>query len=167
VHNAKERAYSVQVEWTGNLGTGTAGYRAYSRDHEISAAGKPTLPGSSDPAFRGDPTRYNPEELLVSSLAACHMLWYLHLCADAGVLVLEYTDRPRGTMVETEAGGHFTEVVLRPAVTVAAESDAALAEQLHERAHSLCFIANSVNFPVRCEPRIEVALVRSLHHRLP
>lgn len=155
MHNVKEHSYSVQLRWTGNLGQGTAAYRTYSRDHEISAAGKPTLPGSSDPAFRGDPTRYNPEELLVCALSACHMLAYLHLCADAGVVVVAYVDDPRGTMLQTRTGGHFTEAVLRPAVTVSAESDVALAERLHEEAHRSCFIASSVNFPVRCEPRIQ------------
>ncbi len=155
--NQKEHSYAVQVKWIGNLGQGTASYRAYSRDHEISAAGKPTVPGSSDPAFRGDPARYNPEDLLVSALASCHMLAYLHLCADAGITVLEYTDQALGTMVETrDGGGHFTEVVLHPAATISSDNDAALAERLHERASQLCFIGSSVNFPVRCEPRIQV-----------
>jgi organic hydroperoxide reductase OsmC/OhrA len=145
--------YDVQVRWTGNLGEGTRAYRAYARAHEITAAGKPVVPGSSDPAFRGDPARYNPEELLVASLSACHMLWYLHLCADAGLVVTAYEDRATGTMRETpDGGGCFTEVVLRPDVTFQQDGDAALAAHLHERAHQLCFIASSVNFPVRCEP---------------
>src|SRR5690606_3355257 len=106
----RQHDYSVQVTWTGNLGQGTRGYRAYARDHEISVPGKPTLPGSSDPAFRGDPGRYNPEELLIASLSACHMLWYLHLCADAGIVVLEYLDRASGAMRETpDGGGRFVE----------------------------------------------------------
>jgi organic hydroperoxide reductase OsmC/OhrA len=147
--------YRVHLSWTGNLGTGTSDYRAYSRAHEITAAGRPVLPGSSDPAFRGDPSRYNPEELLVASLSACHMLWYLHLCAEAGIVVTGYVDAAGGTMVETpDGGGAFAEVVLRPVVTIRAGGDAELAETLHERAHELCFIARSVNFPVRCEPRV-------------
>jgi organic hydroperoxide reductase OsmC/OhrA len=151
----REHLYEAQVRWTGNLGAGTSDYRSYSRDHEISMAGKPSVPGSSDTAFRGSRERYSPEDLLVCSLSACHMLWYLHLCADAGIIVLEYLDQATGTMAETaEGGGRFTEVVLRPAVTIAEVSDAGKAEQLHERAHELCFIANSVNFPVLCEPRI-------------
>ncbi|HWP35716.1 MAG TPA: OsmC family protein [Thermodesulfobacteriota bacterium] len=150
-------AYAVQVRWTGNLGQGTSGYRAYSRAHEIAAAGKPVVPGSSDPAFRGDPARYNPEELLVASLSACHMLWYLHLCAEARIVVTGYADDASGTLaIEPDGGGRFTEVVLRPVVTVRPGADAALARALHERAHHLCFIARSVNFPVRCEPRIRV-----------
>ena len=112
------------------------------------------IPGSSDPNFRGDATRYNPEELLVMSLSSCHMLWYLHLCAEAKIVVTAYVDEAVGTMVEVkETGGHFTDVVLRPVVTLQAGSDAALAASLHDRAHHLCFVANSVNFPVHCEPR--------------
>jgi organic hydroperoxide reductase OsmC/OhrA len=146
----------VTVRWTGDLGTGTSGYRAYKRDHEISAAGKPVIPASSDPDFRGDPSRYNPEELLVASLSTCHMLWYLHLCADAGIVVTGYADEPRGTMAEAEdGGGRFTEVVLRPRVRVATGSDLELAQQLHEEAHHLCYIASSVNFPVTCQSGIE------------
>lgn len=156
-HSGKH-SYAVNLRWTGNLGQGTSSYRAYSRDHEIVADSKPILPGSSDPAFRGDPARYNPEDLLVASLAACHMLWYLHLAVGAGLVVQDYRDAAEGTMVETDdGGGHFTEVVLRPEVTLAAGADAALAEQLHARAHALCFIANSVNFPVRCEPSVHTA----------
>lgn len=152
----KSHIYQTQLVWTGNTGTGTSGYRAYERAHESSVEGKPVIPGSSDPAFRGDAARYNPEELLVASLAACHMLWYLHLCADHGIVVTAYEDRPAGRMVETEeGGGHFTEVVLHPAVTVRAGADLDLAQALHERAHALCFIANSMNFPVRCESVIK------------
>lgn len=148
--------YSIRVEWTGNAGTGTADYRAYSRGHEISAPGKSlVLPGSSDPVFRGDPAHYNPEELLVASLSACHMLWYLHLCADAGVVVTAYRDEAEGEMqVESGGAGQFVSVTLRPHVTIAPESPAELAVQLHTRAHEMCFIARSVNFPVRCEPAV-------------
>jgi organic hydroperoxide reductase OsmC/OhrA len=156
---SKQHEYSVTVKWTGDLGTGTSGYRAYKRDHEISAPGKPVIPGSSDPAFRGDPSRYNPEEMLVASLSTCHMLWYLHLCAEAGIVVTGYVDEPRGVMAETEeGGGRFTEVVLRPRVRLAAGADPALAQRLHEKAHDLCFIASSVNFPVTCEAETETAI---------
>ena len=156
--NDHEHAYSIQVAWAGNLGQGTSSYRAYARAHEIAAVGKPAILGSSDPAFRGDRTRYNPEELLVASLAACHMLWYLHLAAEAGVVVVAYADQARGVMVENAAGGgRFTSVVLLPRVTILPGADPALAAHLHTRAHELCFIANSVNFPVTCEPTIVVA----------
>lgn len=154
----REHQYTVQVKWTGNLGQGTSSYRAYSRDHEISVVGKTSIAGSSDPAFRGDPARYSPEDLLVGSLSACHMLWYLHLCAQAKIVVLEYLDQAAGVMVETsDGGGRFKEVVLRPQVAIRSGGDPELAVRLHERAHHLCFIANSVNFPVRCEPRVHVA----------
>jgi organic hydroperoxide reductase OsmC/OhrA len=155
--NQKEHSYSVNVSWTGNLGQGTSSYRTYARDHEISALGKPTVLASSDASFRGDQSRYNPEDLLVASLSACHMLSYLHLCAVSGIVVTDYQDEAKGIMVETKGGGgHFTEVTLRPAVKVTPGSDTDLALQLHEKAHHLCFIASSVNFPVLCEPSIEV-----------
>ena len=151
--------YRVDVVWTGNRGTGTDGYRNYSRNHVIRVPGKPELAGSSDPTFRGDATRYNPEDMLVAALSTCHMLSYLHMATVAGVVVTDYTDAAEGTMVTEGDGGRFTEVVLRPVVTITAASDPAKAEAAHEAAHHACFIANSVNFPVRCEPRIVVASV--------
>lgn len=151
--SGRQHHYPVRMKWTGNTGAGTREYRGYERAHEYSVPGKPVIPGSSDPAFRGDKTRYNPEELLVMSLSSCHMLWFLHLAAEAGVVVTAYEDDASGTMVETaDSGGHFTEVVLRPRVTFAPGADRSRADALHERAHHLCFVANSVNFPVRCEP---------------
>jgi organic hydroperoxide reductase OsmC/OhrA len=143
----REHTYSVNVVWTGNTGKGTSDYRAYTRDHEIKVQGKTPIQGSSDPKFRGDPARYNPEELLVSALSSCHMLWYLHLCADAGIIVVSYEDRAEGTMEESaHGGGRFVRVKLRPHVQV--KSSVEQAEALHHRAHALCFVANSVNFPV-------------------
>lgn len=159
--------YDVSVRWTGNRGSGTSSYRSYSRDHEVTGkptaatdhgVAKPVIPGSSDPAFRGDPARWNPEELLVASLAQCHLLWYLHLATTAGVVVTDYVDIPFGVMVEDASGaGHFERVVLRPTVTVAEASmtDAALAA--HHRVGEYCFIARSVNFPVEHEPTVRVA----------
>jgi organic hydroperoxide reductase OsmC/OhrA len=147
--------YDTTVTWTGDKGTGTSAYRAYSRDHELSADGPGTLPGSSDPSFRGDRARWNPEQLLTGSLSQCHMLWYLHLCAAAGVIVTGYVDSAQGFMAETEDGsGHFTEVVLRPHVVVTSPDMAEKALQLHAEAHRMCFVANSVNFPVRTEPTV-------------
>ena len=152
---AKHHRYESTVRWTGNKGTGTSAYRAYSRDHEIVSSGKPAILASSDPAFNGDATRYNPEVLLVAALSTCHMLWYLHLCAVNKVVVLDYEDRASGTMEETEdGGGRFVEVTLRPEITVTAESDLETAKRLHHEAHEKCFIANSMNFPVGCEPVI-------------
>jgi len=154
----RQHSYEVSTRWTGNRGSGTSGYRAYSRDHEIRAAKKAvSILGSSDPAFRGDPSRYNPEELLVASLSACHLLWYLHLCADAGIVVLDYADSAQGVMQETaDGGGRFTEVVLRPRVRIRRDDQKAEALRLHDEAHRLCFIANSVNFEVRHASEIVV-----------
>jgi organic hydroperoxide reductase OsmC/OhrA len=147
--------YIVEVEWQGNRGTGTSGYRDYARTHEVRAAGKPTISSSSDPAFRGEPERWNPEELLVAALSQCHMLSYLHQAAVAGVVVTAYTDAATGTMVETEdGGGHFVEATLRPIVTVADESMVEAAQALHGQAEAHCFIAQSVNFPVHHEPTV-------------
>jgi organic hydroperoxide reductase OsmC/OhrA len=154
----REHRYSVAVRWSGNLGSGTSCYQSYSRDHEIAAHGKPSIQGSSDPAFRGDPSRWNPEELLVASLSTCQMLWYLHLAAEQGIIVTAYADQPEGVMEERSDGsGRVTRVVLRPTVTVIAGSDTARASALHSIAHEMCFIANSVNFPVTCEPKLVVA----------
>ena len=145
--------YETTVTWTGNTGTGTSGYRNYERAHEVTVDGKPPIPGSSDPAFRGDAARWNPEELLVASLSQCHMLWFLHLCATNGLVVTEYRDHAAGMMAETaDGGGQFQQVVLRPQVRFAAPEHADRARPLHEQAHKLCFIASSVNFPVHCEP---------------
>jgi organic hydroperoxide reductase OsmC/OhrA len=144
----KEHHYTVQIEWTGNRGKGTVHYTEYDRNHILRAAGKPDLACSSDTAFRGDASRYNPEDMLVASLSSCHMLWYLHLCADAGVVVTAYIDKPKGVMLETAGSGHFTEVVLHPEVTIANLEMKDKAISLHDEAHKRCFIANSVNFPV-------------------
>ncbi len=149
----KQHTYRLTTTWTGNTGRGTADYGAYARDHEITAPGKSApIPGCSDPAFRGDASRYNPEELLVASLSACHMLWVLHLCAHAGIVITEYSDDASGTMTESADGaGQFTRVVLRPRMTIADASRIEEAMAVHERAHELCFIARSVNFPVEHE----------------
>ncbi len=152
-----EHEYTVRSRWTGDRGTGTSGYRDYDRAVVLSVAGKPDLEASSDKAFRGDPARWNPEDLLVAALSECHLLSYLHAAVTAGIVVHAYEDTASGLMVEDgRGGGSFREVVLRPVVTVAdaAMSDAALAA--HEQAHDWCFIANSVNFPVRVEPMILV-----------
>ncbi len=151
----KEHHYQVHVIWTGNQGTGTATYRGYSRAHEIQAPGKATIEGSSDPSFRGDPARWNPEELLLASLSACHKLWYLGLCAEAGIVVVEYEDHAEGTMIEQSDGaGQFTSVVLKPKVVLAPGADVDKAKALHRAAHEKCFIARSVNFAVGHEAHV-------------
>lgn len=152
-----EHTYTARVVWEGNTGRGTAGYTAYGREHRVEIDGKPDIAGSSDPAFRGDPHRHNPEDLFLASISACHMLYYLSLCARKGVRVLAYEDRADGVMrVEPAGDGRFHRVTLRPRVTLAADADAALARQLHETAHALCFIANSCNFPIGHEPTFQM-----------
>lgn len=149
----RTHAYTVTTTWTGNRGTGTSSVRDYDRAHDLGFPGKPTIAGSSDPSFRGDPTRYNPEELLVASLAACHMLWFLSECARAKIVVTAYVDAAEGEMVEdADGGGRFRRVVLRPMVTLDPGADVAAARHAHHTAHERCFIANSVNFPVEVEP---------------
>src|SRR5581483_1177652 len=156
---AREHRYLVTNTWSGNLGRGTADYRAYSRNHELAAPGKPAaIHGSSDRTFRGDPSRYNPEELLVSALSACHMLAMLNLCADAGIVVTEYTDQAEGLMRENPDGsGEFVRVTLHPRMAITDDSRVADALALHHRAHELCFIARSVNFPVEHDPTVVTA----------
>jgi len=142
--------YTLTATWTGDLGTGTSGYRDYSRDVTLSVAGKPDLLASADRPFRGDGARWNPEDLLLGALSECHLLSYLHACVTAGVVVVSYRDRASGVMTEDgRSGGSFTEVLLRPEVTVADASMIDRAERAHDDAHRMCFIANSVNFPVR------------------
>ena len=138
------------------MGTGTSAYKAYSRAHELSGAGKTvTIPGSSDPMFRGDPARYNPEELLLGALSACHMLWVLHLSADAGITILEYQDEAWGEMAEhADGSGEFTRVVLRPRVKIAQAERVDEAIAIHGRAHAVCALARSMNFPVEHEVRV-------------
>jgi organic hydroperoxide reductase OsmC/OhrA len=149
---ASRHTYRTQVRWTGNRGTGTSSYRDYDRAHEVTSGARPPIPGSSDPAFRGDAARWSPEELLVASLSQCHMLWYLHLCAVAGVVVTAYEDEAEGAMAAGDRGGRFERVVLRPVVTLADPAAEERARALHDDAHAACFIASSVAFPVEHEP---------------
>ncbi|MBP0450089.1 OsmC family protein [Kitasatospora sp. RG8] len=154
---ARQHTYTAEITWTGNRGTGTSDYRSYERSHEVAGEGLPTIPGSSDPAFRGDPARWNPEQLQLAALSQCHMLSYLHQCAVNGVVVTSYVDRPLGTMEQTAGGGHFTGAMLRPRIEVASEEMTEKALALHDDAHRACFIAASVNFPVRHEAVVTVA----------
>jgi organic hydroperoxide reductase OsmC/OhrA len=156
----KPHTYEVRVDWTGNDGDGTKAYSSYRRDHSIIADGKPPIQGSSDPSFRGDRSRYNPEELLVASLSSCHMLWYLHLCSVNHVTVLDYRDAASGVLEQREDGsGEFVRVVLKPSVKVSPGDDRAKALALHCQAHRFCFIARSVRFPVEIVPEITEAEV--------
>jgi organic hydroperoxide reductase OsmC/OhrA len=153
-----QHRYETNIEWTGNTGEGTKTYRSYTRNFTLTSPGKPDISGSSDHAFHGDASRYNPEDMLVAALSSCHMLSYLHLCAINDIVVLAYEDHATGIMQESNGGaGAFKLVQLNPKVMIAAESDEAKAENLHHRAHELCFIANSVSFPVEAAPKIERA----------
>jgi organic hydroperoxide reductase OsmC/OhrA len=150
--------YHAAILWTDNRGPGTSFYRSYARTHESTAPGKTAIAGSADTAFRGDADRWNPEELLVASLAQCHLLWYLHLAAVSGIVVTEYSDEPVGTLSEgADGNGRFIEVLLRPTVTVAEAAMVSVAEATDDRVHATCFIARSVNFPVRHLPVTRVA----------
>ena len=148
----KEHHYNTHLQWTGNLGKGTESYRGYERAHMISAEGKPLISCSSDPSFRGDRSKYNPEEMFLASLSSCHMLWFLHFCSEAGVIVQEYSDSATGLMLESEDGnGRFKEVILHPHVIVKEKWMMEKVDSLHDKAHHFCFISNSCNFPVRHE----------------
>lgn len=152
----KEHHYALTVEWTGNEGQGTVAYNSYTRDHVIHAAFKSDIQGSADPAFLGDKTRWNPEELLIAAASACHKLWYLHLCASAGVIVESYIDHAEGVMDEHVGDGQFTRIVLKPQIVISVNSNPKAAIDLHNKAHQLCYIANSLNFPVECIAKVTV-----------
>ncbi|RAJ28343.1 OsmC family protein [Pedobacter cryoconitis] len=150
---AKTHQYKTNLLWVGNKGSGTMDYRSYDRNFIVSVEHKPDISGSSDSAFLGDKTKHNPEDLLVSSISSCHMLWYLHLCSQNDIIVMDYKDEATGTMTENADGsGQFTEVILRPVVLIIDEAKHEKAISLHTEAHKLCFIANSCNFPIKHLP---------------
>lgn len=154
----RTHTYRSTICWTGDRGSGTSGYRDYDRLYDVLVDGKPTIAGSSDPLFRGDLTRHNPEDLLVSAVSACHMLWYLHLCADAGVIVVAYVDQCDGSLAENADGsGRFTAITLRPQVTVAPGSDPDRAVALHADANRMCPLAASMAFPIHHKPMVIIA----------
>ena len=153
----KEHKYNSKIEWTGNNGSGTINYKDYERSYDIIIENKPIIKGSSDPAFRGETDKHNPEDLLVSSLSSCHMLWYLHFCSVNNIIVEEYIDNAEGIMFEEKDGkGYFKEVQLNPIVTVKNEEMTEKALELHKKANEYCFIANSVNFKVKHNAKIKV-----------
>ena len=148
-----QHTYNLTVKWTGNNGTGTSSYKEFERSHSILVDGKIEILGSSDPAFRGDNTKHNPEDMLLASISSCHMLWYLHLCATAGIIVTDYIDNATGIMIETSnGGGKFKEATLNPTVTITDILMTEKANELHKKANELCFIANSLNFPIYHKP---------------
>jgi len=161
----KSHYYKATITWTGNNGTGTNNYRNYERSHKISIENKCAILGTSDPAFRGDKTKHNPEDLLLSSISSCHMLWYLHLCSENGIVVQEYIDEVEGIMLETEnGGGHFSEVTLNPKVVIENDNLIELAIDLHKKANELCFIANSLNFKIHHNPKIIITEKNKTNH---
>ncbi len=150
---SKEHHYKTSVVWTGNKGEGTKDYKSYERNYTISVENKPDIEGSADTPFRGDGTKYNPEDLFLSSISICHMLWFLHFCADNGITVIDYKDNAQGIMIEnTGGGGHFTGVTLYPVVTITDKTQIEKANSLHAEANKKCFIANSCNFKVKHNP---------------
>ncbi|KKJ76158.1 peroxiredoxin [Kiloniella litopenaei] len=153
---SQEHQYKSHLSWTGNKGDGTLNYKAYDRNYDIIIEGKTTLSGSSDPAFRGDPTRHNPEDMLLASISSCHMLWYLHLCSVNKIVVVDYQDTSTATMtMNSDGSGQFSSATLNPVVTISQDSDSEKAAQLHHEANKLCFIARSVNFPIHHDPQIK------------
>lgn len=152
VHN-----YKVTTEWTGNNGEGNKDIRSYNRSHTVSIEGKPSLFLTTDNAFVGDKSKLNPEDLLVTAISSCHMLSYLYACALEGIVVTAYTDNAHGIMMEqANGGGNFKEVTLNPVFYVASEAMVQKAIELHHKAHEICYIANSLNFEVKCNPICKV-----------
>lgn len=149
----KDHHYNATITWTGNKGKGTADLKSYERDHTIVVDGKPAIPGTSEVSVKANKVRYNPEELLLSAVSACHMLWYLFLCADNGIVVTAYVDKSSGTMENTaDGGGRFTGITLQPVITIAGKMNVEKLADLHHRANKLCYIANSCNFPIHHKP---------------
>ena len=145
--------FAITSRWTGNTGQGTSAYRSYERSVTISVKNKADIFGSSGTSFNSDKTKHNPEDLFVSAISSCHLLWYLHLCSENGVVVLDYVDNATGTMEETaDGGGKFTEVTLHPTITLSSQSMIQKATELHMDANRLCYIANSCNFPIHHQP---------------
>lgn len=150
-------AYNATVTWRGDNGQGTTDYKAYGRDHDIAVEGKPTIAGSADAAFRGDPRRWNPEDSLLGSISACHMLWFLHLATEAGWIVRSYVDNASAEMqINPDGSGQFVSATLRPEVEIS-NGDTSLSDDIHHRAHQMCFIARSLNFAIDCEATVSIS----------
>jgi len=148
----KQHEYTSRIAWTGNRGEGTSSYRGYDRTWDIVTPGKPVVHCSNDPLLGGNPALANPEDLLLSSLAACHMLWYLHYASEAGIVVSSYQDDPVGIGESSPNGaGRFLRAILKPHIVLRLGSDLTKADAIHHRIHEVCFIARSVNFPVSYE----------------
>lgn len=152
---SKQHDFISKVVWTGNRGEGTKSYNGYDRTWDMAVDGKEVVHCSNDPLLGGDPSKYNPEDILISALSSCHMLWYLHLCSNAKVTVLSYEDNAVGIGESEPSGkGRFIKAILKPTIIITHDSDADKALQLHDEIHQYCFIARSVNFEVEYEPTI-------------
>ncbi|MEM8686346.1 MAG: OsmC family protein [Pseudomonadota bacterium] len=148
----KEHDFTAQVVWTGNQGEGTKSYRSYTRNWSVTTPGKPEIHCSNDPLLGGDPSLHNPEDMLIATVSACHMLWYLHLASAAKIVVTGYVDTPVGTgQSEPDGTGRFIKAVLKPVIEVERGTDLEKADQIHYQIHNHCFIARSVNFPITYE----------------
>ena len=151
---SKTHDYTARIAWTGDRGEGTKRYKGYDRTWRIATPGQLPIDCSNDPSLGGDPTKPNPEDLLLASLSGCHMLWYLHLASEAGIVVRAYEDAPLGVGETGPRGdGRYLRAVLRPTITLAQGADLAKADALHHEVHHFCFIARSVNFPIAYEAR--------------
>jgi organic hydroperoxide reductase OsmC/OhrA len=156
---AKLHDFASSIIWTGNRGEGTRAYKGYDRTWDIVLPGKDIIHCSNDPLLGGDPAKMNPEDLLISALSACHMLWYLHLASNAGIVVSDYRDDPIGHGETLPNGaGRFLAAVLRPKISVQEGADLSIAAELHHKVHDFCFIARSVNFPVSYEPTFNIVV---------
>jgi organic hydroperoxide reductase OsmC/OhrA len=152
--------YKLATKWTGNQGTGTSNYKDFVRSYNIQIENKADILGSSDPEFRGDKTKHNPEELLLASVSSCHMLWYLHFCAENKIIVTDYVDNATAILEETEDGnGKFSSITLNPSITITEKSMVELATELHKKANEFCFVANSLNLKVDHKPIFNVVEV--------
>lgn len=146
-----KHSYTLELSWKGS----TDAPRNYDRSHTLKAEGKPEIAASADPSSLGDPKKWNPEEMLLGSLASCHMLWYLYLCSVSKIVVTSYRDLPTGSLeIDPEGKSRFTHAMLSPQVVITDSSRIEDAQALQQKAHEKCFIVNSVNFPVEVDTTV-------------
>ena len=152
--NGKEQVFKASLAWQ-PMGKKFS-YKEYSRFYLVRSEGKADFMATAAPEYFGSKYHYNPEDMLVVALSACHMLTYLAFAANSKIEVLSYEDDASGTLAEEGKVVKFKEVILRPKIKITAASDKNKAAELHDKAHHGCFIANSVNFAVKVEPVFEV-----------
>lgn len=138
----KKFHFKVQTQWQ-------KGQLENAKSHVAAIASKVDLQISAAHQFKGDATKHNPEDLLLSALSSCHMMSYFYVCQQHGIDLVDYHDNATGILeLRSDLSGGFSRVELNPIVTIATGTDKSLAMDLHKKAHELCFIANSVNFEV-------------------